>query len=195
MSVLSAVAQFNSNPGVPWPATDGLGRSLPLAAEVGLPRTNRTVGIFYFQWLGTHGTARHDNSQILQANPDHPSYGPPGAFHHWGEPLFAYYQSNDEWVIRKHTQMLADAGVDVLIFDVTNGYTYDDVYLKICALWTAMRHAGERTPQLAFIAHSGEGKVVQRLYDSFYGKGLYPPLWFRWQGKPLVLAAPGALEA
>ncbi len=31
------------NPGVPWPATDTLGRELPLTAEVGLPKTDLFV--------------------------------------------------------------------------------------------------------------------------------------------------------
>lgn len=176
-----------------WVATDGLGRTLPGHAEVGSIRPNRTVGIFYFLWLGTHGKRLHDNTKLLAANPEAPQFGPPGAFHHWGEPLFGYYLSADDAVLRKHTQMLVDAGVDVLICDVTNGFTYDDIYLKLCGLWAGMRRDGQRTPQLAFIAHSGEGKVVQRLYDTFYSKGLHADLWFRWQGKPLVLAAPAAL--
>ena len=32
------------NPGVPWPATDALGRELPLTAEVGPPKKDRFVG-------------------------------------------------------------------------------------------------------------------------------------------------------
>ena len=36
------------NPGTPWPATDALGRVLPLEAEVGLPKAGKFVGIFYF---------------------------------------------------------------------------------------------------------------------------------------------------
>jgi hypothetical protein len=31
------------NPGVPWPATDALGRDLPLTAEVGPPKKDRVV--------------------------------------------------------------------------------------------------------------------------------------------------------
>ena len=33
-----------------WVATDGLGRTLPTFSEVGGPRTNRTVALFYFLW-------------------------------------------------------------------------------------------------------------------------------------------------
>ena len=34
---------------------------------------------------------------------------------------------------------------------------------------------------------------MRELYDNFYGKNLYPELWFRWpcdgaQGKPLIMA-------
>ena len=36
-------------------ATDSLGRSLPLAEEVGPPRANKFVGVFYFLWLGQSG--------------------------------------------------------------------------------------------------------------------------------------------
>ena len=31
-----------------------------------------------------------------------------------------YYLADDDWVIRKHAQMLTDAGVDVIIVDLTN---------------------------------------------------------------------------
>ena len=53
-----------------WVATDGLGRVLPSSTEVGLPRENKTVGIFYFLWLGRHGENRlFDISSIVRANP------------------------------------------------------------------------------------------------------------------------------
>ncbi len=175
-----------------WVATDRLGRSLPSASEVGTPRPGRQVGIFYFLWLTGQGPV-YDLTQMLAANPANPAYGLNHAFHFWGEPLFGYYRSDDEFVIRKHAQMLADAGVDVLFFDVTNGFTYDNTYRQVCAVLAALRRDGLRTPQIAFLAHSGEGQVVQRLYDDFYRPGTYTDLWFRWHGKPLVLAAPKAL--
>ena len=176
-----------------WVATDALGRSLPTSEQTGPPRANKTVGIFYFLWLGQHGKTLHDNTKILAANPTNPAYGPKGAFHHWGEPTFGYYLSEDEAVIRKHAQMLADAGVDVLIFDVTNGFIYEKVAQSVSRVLMQMRREGLRTPQFAFIGHSSEGKVAQSLYDKIYGPGLFPELWFRWQGKPLLLVKPEAL--
>ena len=176
-----------------WVATDALGRSLPTSEQAGLPRANKTVGIFYFTWLGQHSKTVYDNTKLLAANPTNPPYGPKSAFHHWGEPAFGYYVSDDEAVLRKHAQMLADAGVDVLIFDVTNGPTYDNVVQAMARVLTQMRRDGLRTPQFAYITHSSEGKVAQALYDRIYSKGQFSELWFRWQGKPLLLAKPESL--
>jgi hypothetical protein len=176
-----------------WVATDGLGRTVPTHHELGAPRAGKTVGVFYFLWLGSHGRELYDIAKIVSANPDNPQYGPRGKFHFWGEPLFGYYLSDDRWVLRKHAQMLTDSGVDVLMFDVTNGFTYDDVFRALCKVFGDMRADGLVTPQIAFLAHSGQRKVVQRLYDNFYQTGAYRSLWFRWQGKPLVLADPQAL--
>ncbi|MBP8261948.1 MAG: hypothetical protein KA118_20030 [Verrucomicrobia bacterium] len=176
-----------------WVATDDLGRSLPSHGEVGGPRPDRTVGIFYFLWLGQHGRDLHDISKILAAGGGSPAWGPPGAFHFWAEPMFGYYLSDDAFVLRKHAQMLSDAGVDALLFDVTNGFIYEDVVRRLCEVFAGCRQDGLRVPQWAFLAHSSEGRVVQRLYDAFYARPFHPELWFRWGGKPLVLAAPAAL--
>jgi hypothetical protein len=62
--------------------------------------------------------------------------------------------------------------------------------MKICEIYTKMRSEGCPTPQMCFMAHSNEEKTVEKLYDEFYSKNLYPELWFRWQGKPLILAKP-----
>ena len=176
-----------------WVATDALGRSLPTSAETGPVRSGKTVGIFYFLWLNTQGPIL-DLSKMLKADPAHPPYGPRSAFHWWGEPLFGYYRSDDEFVIRKHAQMLTDAGVDVIIFDVTNGFTYDETYLAICRVFAGMRRLGQKTPQIAFIAHSGSARVAQKLSQDFYAKGLHRDLWFLWKGKPLLMAPPAGLS-
>lgn len=170
-----------------WTATDALGRTLPGAEECGPPRAGKFVGIFYFLWLGAHGRGLYDNSKLLAANPDNPQYGPVHAFHWWGEPQLGYYLSDDEFVIRKHAQMLADAGVDVIFCDVTNAVTYDETYLTVCRVFSEVRKSGRTTPQIAFLTHSNAAAVIQRLYDRFYAKNLYPELWFRWKGKPLLL--------
>ncbi len=174
-----------------WSATDALGRTLPGFDECGSLRKDRFVGIFYFIWLGQHTTSGpYDISKITAGSPAEPEWGPVGHFHHWGEPELGYYASADEWVMRHHARMLANAGVDVVIFDVTNSFTYPNVYMKLCEVYTQMRSEGCCTPQIGFIAHSHEEKTVEKLYDDLYSKGLYRDLWFIWKGKPLILAKP-----
>jgi hypothetical protein len=181
-----------------WVATDALGRSLPSQAQVGPPRADKCVGIFYFLWLGRHGDAGpFDISKILTADPqamqkpDSPLWGPIHAPHHWGESLFGYYVSDDEAVIRKHAQMLADAQVDVVIFDVTNQHTYPESYRALLHAFSEVRKNGGKTPQIAFLCPFGNPRaVVTDLWKNLYQPGLQPDLWFRWQGKPLILADP-----
>jgi len=177
-----------------WVATDGLGRVLPTAAECGSPRPDKVVGIFYFLWLGNHTTVLHDITQILAADPANPPWGPLHAFHHWGRPRLGYYFMDDPFVIEKHAQMLTDAGVDVVFLDVTNAVTYDATVQRVGEVYTRLRAAGRPTPQFAFLCHSKEGEVAQRLYDTWYAPGKFRELWFLWRGRPLILAKPEALS-
>ncbi len=166
-----------------WVATDALGRALPGYAECGPPKADRTVGIFYFINHGTHQeSGPFDVTKILAANPENPQWGK--GSHHWGEPELGYYLADDDYVTRRHARQLADAGVDVIIFDVTNGRTFFEIYTNICRVYTEMRAQGEGTPQIAFLAHE---QCVHQLYKEFYSKGLYRDLWFLWKGKPLLM--------
>jgi len=185
-----------------WVATDSLARRLPTGAEVGPPRPDRTVGIFYFLWHGAHiQGGPYDVTKILAQDPDamrkpeSPLWGPLHAPHHWGESVFGYYLTDDEGVLRKHAQMLADAGVDVVVFDVTNQLTYPEWYRSLLRVWSAMRQLGNRTPQVAFLTPFWDpGKVVRELWRDLYEPGLYRDLWFHWDGKPLILADPDTLR-
>lgn len=186
-----------------WVATDQLGRMLPTHEQVGPPRSNRTVGMFYFLWLGRHGDAGpFDISKILRANPEaikdplDPMWGPMYAPHHWSEPLFGYYVSDDDAILRKHAQMLTDAGVDMVVFDVTNQLTYPESWKALCRVWKECRRQGNPTPQIAFLCPFGDpNKVVRELWDQLYEPGLFEDLWFRWEGKPLILADRARVES
>lgn len=205
LAATAAVAATNdapNNPGTPWPASDAMGRTLPLAAKVGPVRSDRFVGIFYFLWHNERGgkspnwDGPYDIARILAQDPDaitkpaSPLWGPIGMYHYWGEPLYGYYHSTDEWVLRRHAQLLADAGIDTLIFDTTNAQTYPEVYLKLCEVFRRVRQAGGRTPRIAFMVNTAAGQTAQRLYEDLYRPGRYPELWFQWQGKPLLICDP-----
>ncbi|MDR3622103.1 MAG: hypothetical protein P4L85_22325 [Paludisphaera borealis] len=184
-----------------WTAVDGLGRRLPDAAEVGPPRPNKTVAMFYFLWLGRSGElGPFDITKILaqdptaMTNPNSPLWGPIHYPHHWGESIFGYYQNDDDGVLRKHAQMLADAGVDAVVFDVTNQVTYPQSWKALGRVFDEARRNGERVPKIAFLCPFWDPKkVVRELWEQLYKPGLYPELWFQWEGKPVILADPALL--
>lgn len=181
-----------------WVATDALGRQMPLIDSVGPLKGghHRAVGIFYITW---HGKGNHDLpgpytdvSKILTEDPSarldahHPlwKYGS----YHWGEPEMGYFLSQDEWVMRKDLSMLQDAGVDVLILDVTNGFCYWDEWELLFSTMEKMRQEGNKTPQFTFWSYNGNPvNIVKSLYERYYKEGKYSDLWFRWDGKPLLL--------
>ncbi len=209
LSLLAAAMLLNALPAIAqqdaysdtWVATDGLGRALPTTAQTGPPRAGKFVGMFYFLTFDHGQPGPYDNTKILAAHPEalndvhNPAWGPLNTAHYWGEPLFGYYASDDEYVLRKHAQMLSAAGVDVVIFDNSNAVTYDRARNKLCQVWDQIRREGGQTPQIAFLCPFGNpgnigGSTLRELYETIYAPGLYSDLWFRWKGKPLVMADP-----
>jgi len=182
-----------------WVATDALGRNMPDFTAVGPVKQDqrRVVGIFYITWH-SDGLAKlkkpykADVSRILAADPKarldakHPLWTE-GSYH-WGEPEMGYFLSKDEYVIRKDMSMLADAGVDVLVMDVTNAVRYWDEWEVIFAVMQKMKAEGNKVPQFCFWAFNGPViTVVQDLYERIYKTPKAQDLWFHWDGKPLLL--------
>ncbi|MCR5781421.1 MAG: hypothetical protein K6G90_01665 [Clostridia bacterium] len=187
-----------------WAATDGLGRALPSYEEVGGPR-NRFVGMFYWTW---HIGQRHLEQQPVNVNDiierfpeashdvDHPAWGPQGVSNHWNEPLYGYYLTDDRWVLRRHAELLAAAGVDVIIFDNTNGTaTWKDSYDVLFEVFAQARRDGVNTPRISFLlpfwaCGTDRATHLRKLYNDVYKPGRYKDLWFFWKGKPLVMCSP-----
>ncbi len=185
----SDLLNFNQN----WVATDGAGRILPDFEESGPRKENKLVGVFYYLWQGHHGNKVYDITKIIAAypqdplSPDNPGWGPVNSFHFWSEPEEGYFKALDPWVIRRNLQMLSNADVDFIFFDVTNAVTYLPEILALCDMSVKMQSEGVQTPEIAFITNASSGKTMNGLYDNFYALGLYENLWFKWQGKPLIL--------
>ncbi len=182
-----------------WVASDGLGRTMPDFDAVGPVKHDqrRVVGIFYITWH-TDGLANlqspynADVTKILKEDPaarldaGHPLWKE-GSYH-WGEPELGYFLSKDEYVIRKDMSMLADAGVDVLVMDVTNAVRYWEQWDVLFTTMQKMKAEGNKVPQFCFWAFNGPViTVVQDLYDRIYKTKKYKDLWFYWDGKPLLL--------
>jgi hypothetical protein len=182
-----------------WVATDALGRTMPDFSVVGPVKTDqrRVVGIFYVTWHSDRlakfaGPYAADVTRIFAADPNarldakHPLWT--GGTFHWGEPELGYFLSKDPYVIRKDMSMLADAGVDVLVMDVTNAERYWDEWSAIFPLMQKMKAEGNKVPAFCFWAFNGPViNVVQDLYEKIYKEGKYQDLWFYWDGKPLLL--------
>ncbi|MCL5271633.1 MAG: hypothetical protein M1457_14010 [bacterium] len=182
-----------------WVAADALGRTMPGIDEAGPVKKDqrRVAGIFYITWhddgkFKQKSPYSADVSRILARDPAArlDAHNPlwTGGAYHWGEPEFGYFLSKDEYVIRHDMSMLADAGVDVLVMDVTNAVRYWDEWDTIFPVMEKMRAEGNKVPRFCFWAFNGPViTVVQDLYDRIYKPGKYKDLWFYWDGRPLLL--------
>ena len=84
--------------------------------------------------------------------------------------------------------MLSDAGVDVLVMDVTNAVRYWKQWDVLFSTMQKMKEEGNNVPKFCFWAFNGPViTVVQDLYEKVYKEDKYKDLWFYWDGKPLIL--------
>ncbi|MBO4326092.1 MAG: hypothetical protein J5950_02330 [Clostridia bacterium] len=157
----------------------------------------RYVGIFYFLW---HGTMTYDTKtprniqQLLDqygtAAKDMPELW--GRTHsstfYFSEPLYGYYRSDDEWVIRRHMELLINAGVDFLYFDTTNNFLYERTAVKIMEICHELNEQGYAAPKVVFYTHTEAEERVLTAYKTIYEKNLYPDTWLILDGKPLIIA-------
>ncbi|MGY4384862.1 hypothetical protein ACVWYN_001896 [Pedobacter sp. UYP24] len=193
------------NYSVTLPATDALGRKLPTYKEVGEVKKDRFVGIFYWTWHYAQAANKPNNTTtFLQKYPDalydykHPAW-PQNIMNFWGEPLFGFYTNMDKWVLYRHAEMLADAGVDMIMFDCTNGdFVWKPAYMALCEVFIEARKNGIKTPQIAFMMGFGASEAtksaINQVYKDLYKPGLYKDLWFQWKGKPLIMAYPDNID-
>ena len=210
-----------------WVATDELGRVAPTAitdSDVAPARDDRKVLMFYSSWHTDHQVAYSPIVNVTGVkwhypeamdNANHSAWGNSSDPTHpqlcfWGEPLFGYYRTTDPWVLRKHAEMLADAGVDAVVFDCTNGeFLWLSSVKALLETWSQAKRDGVNVPKIAFMLQLSVQKVNERnalrmlyygdqdssTYDNnsplrgFYGRGEYSDLWFRLDGddKPFIM--------
>jgi len=179
-----------------YAGTDDLDRSLFDSSEVGVVTEDHDVGVFSFLCHGEHGDSGALNMQhiidkvgIEQASkPDCELWGRPYEWHFWNEPLYGYYYIDDNWVMRKHVELLINAGVDFLYFDATNGYSYHDNALKLMAILHDFNKMGFDAPKVVFYTNTNAEACVQELYEKIYKSGFYSDTWYMLDGKPLIIA-------
>lgn len=179
----------------PLMAIDDLGRKTVDERSAPKSREDRYVGLFYFLWLGETGRHKPLNVSQIIANdpdagnkPDSPVWGGIGTYHHWGEPFYGYYYSNDEWVVRHHMKLLIQADIDFLFFDTTNGPTYDHNAKLVMRVLDEYRADGWKIPKVMFYTNTHSGQVAQHIYETYYKANYCPETWFCYEGKPVIIA-------
>ena len=185
-----------------WVAVDGLGRTVSGYGEVGGTRDNKTVGVFFHNWHDYWANAKPVNlTEILAQYPearndyDHPVWNAdsPLAPYFWNEPIWGYYRTSDPYVLRKQAELFADAGVDVLVLDLTNGLeTFKTAYDALFKEFQKAKAEGVQVPQIMFFLNPYVNETdnaamvtqIKDLYKNIYKDGKYQDLWFYWEGKP-----------
>lgn len=190
-----------------WSATDALNRKVREYPDAG-DKKDKYVAMFYWTWhQGKDDTTTtvKNITEIVRKYPEamkdyhHPAWGKarPGFFY-WEQPLLGYYKTTDPWVLRKHAEMLADAKVDVVFFDCTNGsLTWVESYEALMKTWDQAQKEGVNVPKIAFMLPFGPAPhslvSLRQLYRDVYKPGRYKNLWFNWKGKPGIMAYPDNL--
>ena len=197
-----------------WAATDALGRKVREYKDAGDKKKDKFIAMFYWTWhQGNDDTTYQvkNISEIVRKYPEamkdynHPAWGDkrPGFFF-WEQPLLGYYKTTDPWVLRKHAEMLADAGVDVVFFDCTNGsYTWKSSYDALMKVWDQAQKDGVNVPGSA-LAGIAAPTLQRRLQTGalrkpvvrverqalYHGLSGQPDRFARRQGDPRLLHVP-----
>ncbi len=193
-----------------WVFVDGLGRVSLTNADVGDPRDDKTVAMFFWNWHATFGKIRtpfnvqgYIDRQTAAGIPledylydyDHAGWlaKDHSVQYFWDEPIYGYYRSDDTWVIRRQAELLTAAGVDVIFTDNTNAtLTWGDSYPLIYKTFTEAMADGVDTPKISnympFAPGNDTALQLREMYTNIYHDGNYRPLWFYWDGKPMLAA-------
>ena len=146
------------------------------------------IGIWYYSWqCSFNNPPIYNITKILAGQGD---WGPLPAFHWVDEPQAGYYclSTNDALALQQG-QELANAGIDFVMWDVTN-WAYTDASGKtavmdpmtnVLRIWSTIPNAPKIVPVLELPADATMPQFVTSLLAN------YPNMELIYQGKPLVL--------
>ena len=191
-----------------WVFTDGLGRVSLTNKDVGNVKDDKTLAMFYWSWhIDGFVTQTPANLQKLSEEYpeamndfDHPIWKQYSTSYFWNEPIYGYYRTDDAWVLRKQAELLANAGVDVIFTDNTNGtMTWRNSYTVLMDTWSKAMQDGLNTPKVSFMlpfnASEDALNQMQALYLDIFRKDKWHELWFYWEDKPMLMAHKDCLDA
>ena len=191
-----------------WVFTDGLGRVSVTNAEVGDPKADKTLAMFYWTWhtKAMAAAGYTDTTKLLEKYPEakndynHAAWAGTGHYCFWNEPIYGFYTTEDPWVLRRHAELLANAGVDVIFTDNTNGnMTWRASYMALYETWDdAQKNGAVNVPKVSFLlpfgANDGSKDQLENIYLDVYRPGKFQNLWFYWDEKPMLMAHSGNLS-
>lgn len=183
-----------------WVFTDGLGRTSLTYADVGAPRENKTLAMFYWTWH-TGGFLSDKPVNLQQYSEKYPEamrdynneIWKGTSSYWWNESIYGFYSGEDPWVLRKQAELLTNAGVDVIFTDNTNGdHTWYAAYNALLKEWDDAMTDGLKTPKLSFMLpfwdKSYTNMQVSSIYQDIYRTDKYQNLWYYLDGKPMLMA-------
>ncbi len=199
-----------------WVFTDGLGRVSLTNSDVGDPRENKDVAMFFWNWHATFANAREpfNVQQYIDKQTaagvkledylydyDYAGWGTKTTTaiqYFWDEPIYGYYRSDDIWVVRRQAELLTAAGIDVIFTDNTNAtLTWGDAYPIIYKTFTEAQADGVNTPKISnylpFAPGTDTAVQLREYYTNIYHDGNYRSLWYYLEGKPMIAAHSSSL--
>jgi hypothetical protein len=162
------------------------------AAEPPAPKTS--FGILYFVWHCLASPGGRKPHVIANAISGNEPWGPVKAFHYWAEPALGTYCPSDRPdVLRKHAEMLRDAGIEFVVVDASN-FLYTDKerapqaaaalmrpFDQLLKVWSEIPGAPRIVPWAPLTSDSTS---LDWMLDRLQTK---PEMLFKYGGKPLVL--------
>ena len=183
-----------------WVFTDGLGRTSLTNADVGDPRNGKEIAIFYWTWHLGRPQPLNVN-EAVETYPEavrdgsHPVWNQYYFQGSWNESIYGFYESDDAWVVRRQGELLANAGVDAIFTDNTNGsFTFPEGYNTVFQTWLDAMNGGVNPPKVSFMVSflgRDDADTVSQLrsmYLDFFRDGKYHPLWYYLDGKPMLMS-------
>ena len=202
-----------------WTAVDGLGRVLSTDIHPHSKKKDHYVAMFYWPCHGFWPKIRYHYNiserwdsvdetvrQAAKNDYNHPLWKTPSeaeASWYWDESVFGYYDAFDPYVIRKHAELLADAGVDMIVFDCCVGLKTTQAYNAIFKGFSEARADGVNAPKVCFMFPMANvarcREYLLQVYEEIYSQGLYRDCWFyfeneKGESKPLIFAWNDALD-
>ena len=152
------------------------------------------VGVFYFLWASqaastvTVDSYEERNEVEKTLTGEEVKYAP--NFTYWGEPMYGYYQVEDEWVVRKHVELFINAGLDFICFDTTNNDYYAPAALSVLNVLLEYQKLGYNVPKAMFMTNSDSTGRTTEIYNAFYARKKYDSVWFTGNGdKPWIISS------